>query len=321
MTPPPCFVGIDVAKAKLDIAIDPTGERWTTGRDAPSLAALSTRLAARGPQLVVLEATGGYEGPVVASLTAHGLPVAVVNPRRVRDFAKAMGRLAKTDRLDAAVLAQFAARLQPPVRPQPAAATQELQDWLARRRQLVEMITAEEHRRQQAAPRIRREIETHLRDLRRPLTRVERTLQQQVQADPQWQAATTRLQGTPGVGVVLATTLLGDVPELGTLNRKQIAALVGVAPLNCDSGQYAGRRRIWGGRAPVRTAWYMAALVGTRYNPVLQAFSQRLLAAGKPKKVALVACMRKLLTILNAMMQRQTAWRPPALTPAPLGGA
>jgi transposase len=304
------FVGIDVAKHRLDVAVHPTGERWTGGNDPAGLAALGEQVVRLAPALVVLEATGGFEVPLVGALVARGLPVVIVNPRQVRDFAKALGRLAKTDRIDATVLALFAERVRPAIRPLPDEATRELQAWLARRRQLVEMITAEENRRQQAAAPIRRQIEGHLRWLRRQLAELERELAARVRSSPAWRAAETLLRSTPAVGPVLARTLLADVPELGTLNRKQIAALIGVAPFNRDSGPRQGHRAIWGGRAPVRGVLYMAALVATRCNPAIRTFYLRLLAAGKPHKVALVACMRKLLTILNAVMKHRAAWKP-----------
>lgn len=304
------FVGIDVATAQLDIAVRPTGERWTVAHDARGVAELVDRLAGLEPTLIVLEATGGYELPVLTALAARGLPVVAVNPRQVRDFGKALGRLAKTDRIDAEVLALFAERVQPAVRPLPDEAMQLLQAWRARRRQLVEMSTAEENRRQHAPPAVRRQIEKHLCWLQGQLAELERQLAERVRQSPVWRESESLLRSTPGVGPVLATTLLADVPELGTLNRRQVAALVGVAPLNRDSGTYRGRRAIWGGRAQVRSTLYMAALVATRCNGVIRAFYHRLLAAGKPKKVALTACMRKLLTILNAMMKHRTAWKP-----------
>lgn len=310
MTESARYVGIDVAKMQLDIAVRPTGERWGVANDASGVADLVGRLAGLAPTLIVLEATGGLEMPALTALAARGLPVVAVNPRQVRDFGKALGRLAKTDRIDAEILALFAERVQPPVRPLPDEATQVLQAWLARRRQLVEMITAEENRQQQAPPAIRRQIEQHLRWLREQLAALERQLAERVRQSPVWRESESLLRSTPAVGPIVATTLLAEVPELGTLNRRQIAALVGVAPLNRDSGQYHGRRAIWGGRARVRGTLYMAALVATRHNVVIQAFYHRLLAAGKPRKVALIACMRKMLTILNAMMKHRTAWKP-----------
>lgn len=304
------FVGIDVAKDQLDIAVRPSGDRWVVANDLTGVAELVDRLTGLAPRLIVLEATGGYELPALAALAARGLPVVAVNPRQVRDFGKAVGRLAKTDRLDAEILALFAERVQPAVRPLPDEATQQLQAWLARRRQLVEMITAEENRQQQAPPAIRRQIERHVQWLREQLAELERQLAERVRQSPAWREAESLLRSVPGVGPVLARTLLGDLPELGQLDRRQIAALAGLAPLNRDSGTRRGRRAVWGGRAPVRGALYMASLVATRHNPVIGAFYHRLLAAGKLKKVALTACMRKLLTILNAMMKHRTAWKP-----------
>jgi transposase len=305
------FVGIDVAKAELEVVVRPSGARWTVTNDAAGLAQLQTRLQAAAPSLIVLEATGGYEVAVVATLATAALPVVVLNARQVRDFARATGRLAKTDAIDAGVLAHFAEVVRPPVRPLPDAMTQSLQAWLTRRRQLVGMLLAEEQRRSRAPRPIQRQIDQHVRWLRAQLGAVEKDLAQTLRESPVWREKDDLLRSVPGVGPVLTTTLLGDVPELGQLNRKQIAALIGVAPLNRDSGTYRGRRAVWGGRARVRATLYMAALTATRYNPVIRAFYARLVAAGKPKKVALTACMRKLLTILNAMIARRTAWKPP----------
>ena len=305
-----CFIGIDVAKAHLDIAARPSGERWQVHNDPDGSAALVDRLTGLRPTLIVLEATGGFEAPATAALATAGLPVVVVNPRQVRDFGRATGKLAKTDTISAAVLAHFAEAIRPPVRPLPDPTTQELQYWLARRRQLVEMLTAEQNRLQGAPPVIRPKIQAHLGWLRRQLKSVERRLKEQIERSPVWQEERQLLVSVPGVGPVFATTLLADLPELGKLNRKEIAALVGVAPLNRDSGTLQGHRTVWGGRAPVRAVLYMAALVASRCNPVIRAFYERLLAKGKPKKVALTACMRKLLTILNAMVKHRTAWNP-----------
>jgi len=284
--------------------------------NASGLAQLQERLQALAPALIVLEATGGYEVAVVAALATAALPVVVLNARQVRDFARATGRLAKTDAIDAGVLAHFAEVVRPPVRPLPDAMTQSLQAWLMRRRQLVEMLLAEEQRRSRAPRPIQRQIDQHVRWLRAQLGAVEKDLAQTLRASPVWREKDDLLRSVPGVGPVLTTTLLGDVPELGQLNRKQIAALIGVAPLNRDSGTYRGRRAVWGGRARVRATLYMASLTAARYNPVIRAFYERLVAAGKPKKVALTACMRKLLTILNAMIARRTAWKPPAAVSA-----
>jgi transposase len=313
----PCCIGIDVAKATLDVAAEPLaplGPLTQVPNDAAGHAALVRALTPLAPIRIVLEATGGYERAVAAALAVAGLPVVVVNPRQVRDFAKATGQLAKTDRLDAAVLARFAAQVQPAGRPVPDATTQMLRDLLARRHQLVTMLTQERNRLAQARDRaIRRDLQQHIRWLERRLHASDDDLRRQIEASPVWRVRDQLLQSVPGLGPVTAQTLLASLPELGTLGRKQIAALVGVAPLNRDSGQWRGRRQVWGGRGPVRAALYMAAFAGVRHNAVLRAFYQRLRAAGKPAKVALVATMHKLLTILNAMLAHQTPWAP---TPA-----
>lgn len=306
----PVCVGIDVAKAALDVAVSPTAERWTLAYTEREVAALVRRLTPLQPALVVLEATGGLEGPLVGALAAAGLPVVVVNPRQVRDFAKATGRLAKTDTLDAAVLAHFAATVRPTPRPLPDAATQTLAALVTRRRQLVGMLTAERNRLASAPRALRAEIQGHITWLQRRLGRLDEDLDQAIRTSPAWRAQDDLLQSAPGVGPVLSRTLLASLPELGALNRKAIAALVGVAPLNRDSGTLRGRRRVWGGRAAVRAVLYMGTLVAVRHNPVLRAFYQRLRAVGKLPKVALTACMRKLLTILNAMLKQQTRWNP-----------
>ncbi|MGI9040090.1 MAG: IS110 family transposase [Gemmatimonadales bacterium] len=303
-----CYVGIDVAKATLDVALTIPAVLGPFPNAEAGHAALVAALTAVAPRLIVLEATGGYERAVTVALAAAGLPVVVVNPRQVRDFAKATGRLAKTDRLDAAVLAQFAERVQPAVRAVPDAAAQELRALVTRRRQLVDMLGQERHRLGLAQGRVRRELQRHIRWLERRVHESDDDLRQAIEQSPVWRVRDDLLQGVPGIGPVVAQTLLATLPELGTLDRKQIAALVGVAPLNRDSGQWRGRRQVWGGRAPVRAVLYMATLVGVRYNPVLRAFYQRLRTVGKPPKVALVATMRKLLTILNAMLARQTPW-------------
>jgi transposase len=276
---------------------------------SPASPRLVERLRGLSPTLIVLEATGGLAVPLTSAVAAAGLPVVVVNPRQVRDFAKATGKLAKTDALDAAVLAQFAEAVRPALRPLPDAATQALSALLARRRQLIEMLTAEKNRLGSALPPVRPGIRAHIRWLERRLAALDADLAQAIRESPVWREKDDLLQSVPGVGPVLATTLLASLPELGTLTRQQIAALVGVAPLNRDSGAWRGKRRVWGGRAPVRAALYMSALVATRFNPVLRAFYQRLCAAGKAKKVALTACMRKLLTILNAMLKYRTRWQ------------
>src|SRR5262245_27888947 len=259
---------------------------------------------------MVLEATGGLELPLLAALGSAGLPVVAVNPRQVRDFAKAVGKLAKTDALDARVLAHFADAVRPAVRPLPDAATQALTALVTRRRQLVEMLTAEQNRRRTAPAAIRADIQAHIAWLQGRLKGLDQDLDRALRSSPLWREHEDLLRSVPGIGPVVTATLVAELPELGTLGRKQIAALVGVAPLNRDSGTLRGKRTVWGGRATVRAALYMAALVGTQRNPVLRALYQRLLAAGKLKKVALTACMHKLLTILNALMKHRTRWAP-----------
>jgi transposase len=307
-------IGIDVAKAELVVAVGSTGDVWTVANEEGALAALATRLTALAPSLVVLEATGGYEIPAVAALTATALPVVVVNPRQVRDFAKSTGQLAKTDRLDARTLAFFGERLRPPVRALPEPALRALEELLTRRRQLLEMRQAERNRLAQVSGRAQRAVQQslkkHIAYLDRELRSTDSDLTHQVRASPVWRETEDLLRSVPGVGPVVARTLLAALPELGTLDRRAIAKLVGVAPLNHDSGTFRGRRTIHGGRAVVRGVIYMAALVGTTKNAVLRAFYQRLLTAGKPKKVALVACMRKLLTILNFMVRTRQRWNP-----------
>ena len=303
-------VGIDVSKQQLDVAVHPTAESWSVPHDETGLSALVTRLRALTPTLVVLEATGGLELPVAGALAAAAIPTAVVNPRQVRDFARSTGRLAKTDRLDAQVLAHFAAAVRPEPRPLPDAQAQELRALLLRRRQVVDMLTAEKNRLTAAPHRIRPQIQAHIEWLTRQLHDLDTQLGQLIRSTPVWREKDDLLRSTPGVGPVLATTLLANLPELGTLTRKQIAALVGVAPLNRDSGTLRGRRTVWGGRAHVRTVLYMSTLVAVRHNPVLCAFYARLRQAGKAPKVALTACMRKLLTILNAMLKHRTRWAP-----------
>jgi transposase len=311
MTTPGRFLGIDVAKRQLDIAERPSGERWTAANDVAGIAGVVERLRAAGPvALIVLEATGGYEIPVVAALSAAALPVVVVNARQIRDFARAVGKLAKTDAIDAAVLAHFAEAVRPELRALPDELTLTLQGWLARRRQLLEMLLAEEQRLALAGRGIRPQIQQHVEWLRSQLRDVDTELKTLIRESPVWREHENLLRTVPGVGPVLATTLLADLPELGRLNRKQIAALVGVAPLNRDSGLQRGARHVWGGRAPVRAALYMATVSAVRCNVVIRAFFERLCANGKPKKLALTACMRKLLTILNAMMHSRTAWQP-----------
>ena len=307
------FVGIDVAKGELVIAARPTGDRWTVANDERGARTLAARLRRDGPVLIVVEATGGYELAAVAALAAAGLPVAVVNPRQVRDFAKATGQLAKTDRLDADVLALFAERVRPEVRPLADAALHELDALLARRRQLLEMLQAERNRLDQvfgAGKRpVRKSLRTHIAFLERELRVADTELGRMVRESPVWREREDLLRSVPGVGPVASLTLLAHLPELGRLSRREVAKLVGVAPLARESGTYRGRRFVHGGRAPLRAVLYMAALVATRRNAVIRAFYARLLAAGKPKKLALTACMRKLLTILNAMAKQNSRWQ------------
>lgn len=306
----PCYVGIDVAKAWLDVAVRPGGESWRVANAEAELAPLVERLRQVAPAAVVLEATGGYERAVVAALAMAALPVTVVNPRQVRDFAKATGRLAKTDTLDAGVLAHFAEAVRPAPRPLPDAATQTLAALVERRHQLVTMLTAEKNRRQQALPAVQPLVQEHIQWLERALAELDQHLDQTLHTSPLWRERDQLLQSVPGIGPVVALTLVADLPELGRLTHKQVAALVGVAPLNRDSGLRRGKRLVWGGRARVRAALYMGTLAAVRWNPLIRAFWQRLRAHGKPPKVAVVACMHKLLTILNAMLKRQTPWQP-----------
>ncbi len=306
----PIYLGVDVAKASVTLASEPPGLTAEFATDSAGLTALVQAAQAQPVTLVVVEATGGYEAPVVAALVTAGLPVAVVNPRQVRDFAKALGRLAKTDRIDARVLALFGARVQPTPRALPDDATQELEAVLTRRRQLLDMLHAERQRRPRARGRVvRRSLDTHIRWLERQVIDTDAILEAAIQASPVWRVQDQLLQSVPGVGPTLARTLLGLVPELGQLDRHAIAALVGVAPLARDSGTLRGRRTCWGGRPAVRTVLYMAALTAARWNPVLRAFYQRLRAAGKPAKLALTAVARKLLVLLNALLRDARPWR------------
>ena len=310
VTQQPLYVGVDVSKAALDVGLSPTSEGWSVPNEEEGIDELVRRLRELSPALVVLEASGGLELPAVVGLGEAGLPVVVVNPRQVRDFAKATGKLAKTDALDAQVLALFAERVRPTPRPLPDADALALSGLMARRRQLVAMVVAERNRLTRALPPVRSGIQEHIAWLEDKLRDLDGELSRTLRESPLWQERENLLRSVPGIGPVVTLTLLAELPELGMLNRKQIAALVGVAPLNRDSGVLRGRRTVWGGRAPVRTALYMATLVATRFNPVIRSFYDRLCSTGKPKKVALVASMRKLLTILNAMLKHRTAWDP-----------
>ncbi|TKB68477.1 MAG: IS110 family transposase [Nitrospira sp.] len=311
----PVCVGIDVSQSQLDVAVRP-GTGFSVSNDEAGWATVVMRLQLLTLVRIVLEATGGLEVPLVGALAAARLPVIVVNPRHVRDFARATGQLAKTDALDAQILAHFAEAIRPPFRPLPDAHTQALAALAARRRHLVEMLTAEKNRLRTATPATRQSLRRHLVWLQRERTRLDTELAVVIHSSPVWRAADDLLRSVPGVGPVLTTTVLANLPELGTLTHKQMAALVGVAPLNRDSGTLHGKRLVWGGRAHVRAALYMAALVATRRNPVIRTFYQRLCQAGKAKKLALTACMRKLLIILNAMVKSRTPWRVAVSQPA-----
>lgn len=302
-------VGIDVAKATLVGELRPSGERFEETNDDRGITGIVRRLQAVAPTRVVLEATGGLEVPLASALAAAGMPVVVINPRQARQFAQALGYLEKTDRVDAAVLAHFAESVHPAVRALPDAATQELGALLARRRQLVEMLTAEKNRLGSSPARVQRGIRAHIAWLEKQLAAVEHDVDTTLRSSPVWREQEDLLRSVPGVGRTLARTLLADLPELGRLSRRRIAKLVGVAPLPFESGQFRGQRHIRGGRAAVRTALYMPTLAATRYNPVIRTMYARLLRAGKKPKVALVACMRKLLTILNAMLKHHKSWK------------
>lgn len=307
-TTPPLFIGIDVSKDYLDVATS-ASQSWRIANEPAAIEALAEQLHAQSPRLVVLEATGRYEAACAAALVAAGVPVAVVNPRQVRDFARATGQLAKTDAIDAAVLALFAERVRPEPRPLPDAETEALQALLLRRRQLLQMLVAEKNRALVASSVVKAGLAKHIRWLERELASVEDDLDSAIRTSPVWRAKEDLLRSVPGVGRVLATTLLAELPELGQLNRREIAALVGVAPLNRDSGMLRGRRSVWGGRSTMRTALYMAAVSAVRWNPAIRTFHERLLDRGKPKKVALVACMRKLLVTCNAVLRDEAEWR------------
>ena len=301
------YVGVDVSKETLDVAVCDSGERWQFSNSRAGIKIAIETLGRIGPDIVVFEATGGLELPFWEALSEAGISAAPINPRQIRDFARAKGKLAKTDAIDAQVIAQYGRAMQP--RPQPFPETQALKEVVARRSQLVDMISSEKNRLQAARQtNIREDIKAHIEWLETRLKGVEKELTKAIKASPVWREKDELLRSTPGVGPTLSATLLTQLPELGTLNRHEVAALAGVAPLNRDSGLMRGKRAVWGGRGRVRGALYMAALVATRYNPVIRAFYQRLCSEGKPKKVALVACMRKLLAILNSMVKHRTPW-------------
>jgi transposase len=303
------YVGVDVSKNSLDVAASGAVEvkRFTNDQEGIKLAV--RYIVGLGPDGVILEATGNMEMPLAAALQADGQPVAIINPRQVRDFARATGTLAKTDAIDAQVLALFGSRVRPEIRPLPGKETCEMAGLLRRRLQLVEMLSSEHNRLLQADKDIRYSIEAHIEWLKKALSEMDGDIEGRIKQSPSWLEKDNLLKSVPGIGKVVSATMLIELPELGRLNRRQIAALVGVAPLNRDSGAMRGKRTVWGGRARLRAVLYMAALVASRRNHVIAAFYSRLVAAGKSKKVALVACMRKLLTIINAMMRTMTAWR------------
>jgi transposase len=310
MNQPLYWIGIDVAKAHLDVHVRPTAELFQVPNTTEGIAQLVQRLEPLQPRLVILEATGGLEFPAAVALNQAQLPVAIVNPRQVRDFAKATGKRAKTDALDAAVLAHFAEAIQPPVSSIADEDSQRMAELVARRRQIVEMLTAEKNRLGTVRGSVRQDIEAHLEWLENRLAELESQLQQAIRQSPLWLERVNLLRSVPLLGDVTSTTLLVNLPELGSLSHKQISCLVGLAPLNHDSGKHRGKQVIWGRRAQVRAVLYMATLVATRCNPVIKTFYERLCQKGKPKKVALTACMHKLLIILNAMVKSATPWQP-----------
>jgi len=304
------FVGIDVSKDRLDVHVLPSGEAFAVARNGNGLAALNERLAGVTPAAVAVEATGGFESVVAASLAGAGLPVIVINPAQVRAFARALGKRAKSDPIDAAVIARFLAATRPPIRPLPDEQTQALADLVARRRQIVQMIVADRQRQRRAAGRTERSIRRLLAALERELSELDKALDETVRGSPAWRHNQDLLTSVPGVGPVVARTLLAELPELGTLSRRQIAALAGLAPWTRQSGAWKGKSFIGGGRGTVRAALFVAALVAGRFNPTLSTFRQRLLVAGKAKTLATVAVARKLLTILNAIIREQKPWQP-----------
>jgi len=303
------YAGIDVSKDYLDVSVLPSQEKRRYANDEAGIGKLVTRLKKLSPVLIVMEPTGGLEAMVAAALAAEGINVAVVNARQVRDYARATGKLAKTDKLDALVMAEFAAVIKPPARQLRDEESEEIKAMVSRRRQLLEMLTAEKNRLAIARKNLKPNILAHIEWLKKELAELDRDLRQRIEGSPIWRVKDKLLQSIPGVGRVLSVTLLAELPELGKLNRRQIAALVGVAPFNRDSGIMKGKRSVWGGRASIRAVLYMATLASTRFNPVISSFYQRLLTRGKAKKVALVACMRRLLTIMNAILKYQRAWQ------------
>jgi transposase len=302
-------IGIDVSKDRLDVHVEPGGEAFAVARDAAGLEVLVERLRPLAPKIVAVEATGGFETVVAASLAAASLPVVVVNPAQVRAFAQALGKRAKTDPIDAAVIARFVAATNPEVRSLPDAETRLLADLVARRRQIIHMMVAERQREKRAPARTKRSILRLLKALQKELTAIDEDIEDAVRGSPVWREKEDLLASVPGIGPTIARTLLADLPELGTLDRRQVAALVGLAPFTRQSGQWRGRSFIGGGRATVRSAVFMGAMVAIRWNPQLRDFHQRLVAAGKPKMVALIAVARKLVTVLNAILRDRRPWQ------------
>jgi len=303
------YIGIDISKDRLDIAVIPSREKWCCGNDEAGIGKVVNRLKKISPLLIVMEPTGGHEAPVAAALSAEDMNVAIVNARQIRDYARATGKLAKTDELDALVMAEFASVIKPQSRQLRDEESQEIKASVSRRRQLLEMITAEKNRLAIARKHLKPGILAHIEWMKQEIEEIDGNIRQQIESSAMWREKDNLLQSIPGVGRVLSATLLAELPELGSLNRKQIAALVGVAPFNRDSGMMRGKRSIWGGRMPVRRVLYMAALVGTQHNPVIKSIYQRLLERGKAKKVAIVACMRRLLIIMNAMIKHGQSWQ------------
>lgn len=304
------FIGVDVSKDRLDVAVAPSGESLRFANSEDGISLLADFLKPRNPELVLFEATGGWEMNAVNHLAAQRLPLVVLNPRQVRDFAKATGQLAKTDAIDARILARFGQAVRPEVRYLKPLELRKLDALNTRRRQIVEMLTAEQNRLVSAPEWVRPDIEELIAILKKRLAAINRDLNKLIRKSPLWREKDKILQSFPGVGPITASTIIAALPELGTLTRRQIAALVGVAPLNCDSGTHKGKRKIWGGRADIRSVLYMCAMTAARCNPVIRPFYQKLLRAGKPNKVARTACMRRVLVILNAMMRSNTCWQP-----------
>jgi transposase len=304
------FIGIDISKAQMDVAIWGQEETWEFCNDIAGRQELVEKAQELKPSLIVIEASGGIEQRIVAELYLERLPIAIVNPTRVRNFARSTGQLAKTDKLDARLIAQFGQAVRPQVRPLRTAEQEHLNALVTRRRQVVQILTAEKNRRSTTYSTLSKRLQRHIDWLASELKALDLEIEQYIQESPSWRKNAALLRSVPGIGPVTASTLLAELPELGTRNRQQIAALVGVAPLNKDSGKMRGKRRVFGGRAPVRRALYMATLVATQFNPVIRTFYEHLLAQGKEKKVALTACMRKLLVILNSMIRYQQSWRP-----------